>query len=70
MGEPDDLRERTLARLKAQLARVPASINGGSVQQVRAFKRFHADAMKLLANPRIAMQQLHALSNQADTYYQ
>lgn len=69
MSAPDDLRARTLERLKAQLARVPACVNGGSVQQVRAFKKFHADAMKLLANPRIAMQQLHALSNQADTYY-
>lgn len=69
MNQPDD-REKLRERLKDLLRRVPDKVNSGSVQTVRNFKKFHADATKVLNSERASRAQLLGTINTALNYHQ
>jgi hypothetical protein len=68
MAEVDD-REKLRARLKDLLRSVPDKVNGGGIQTVRNFKKFHADATKILNSDRASLAQLIGAINTASSYH-
>ena len=72
MATPEEIaleRGQLKALIGQALKRVPASINAGSVQDAREFKRFHAEASKKIASDRTSIEALRALRLAVDNTY-
>lgn len=65
MDERDALRQQ----IKDTLKRVPSWVNSASVQQVIAFKKTHAAALKLAGSANATKSALLALKNQLTGLY-
>ncbi|MDO9252562.1 MAG: hypothetical protein Q7U48_13565 [Hydrogenophaga sp.] len=68
MLEVDD-RPALRARLSETLKKVPAKVNAGSHQMAVQYKKFHADATKVLNNDRSSKQLLLSTLQRCADYH-
>ncbi len=57
------------ASLKKLVNKVPPSVNGGSVQYVRAYKKALDSAKKALDKPRATLEALQSAHNNLATFF-